>query len=140
MFILLPKNREEGKKNLHHQQQQQRQSGLFAPLPQSGGSYSEGSSSRPRSSPPSRCCCTCPDGPLKTAAPGLTGEALKIPPGHKRGAEVGRHGDDLRRPPLVKAAPLICEGGVILVAAAALGNSRHRVPEVRHQTAALLVT
>lgn len=78
--------------------------------------------------------------PLKTSAAASRDEALKIPPDHKRGAEVGRHGDDLRRPPLVKAAPLICECEVILVAAAALGSNPLRVLQLRHQRPVLKVT
>lgn len=78
-------------------------------------------------------------GPPENLSTGLEGEALKIPSDHKRGAEVGRHGDDLRRPPLVKAAPLICECEVILVAAA-LGSNPLRVLELRRQKAVLKVT
>lgn len=79
------------------------------------------------------------EGPPRKPQP-QEGEALKIPPDHKRSAEVGRHGDDLRRPPLVKAAPLICECEVILVAAAALRSNQPRVLELRHQRAVLEVT
>lgn len=78
--------------------------------------------------------------PLENLSTGSEGEALKILADHKRGAEVGRHGDDLRRSPLVKAAPLICECGVILVAAAALGSNQLRVLALRHQRAGLKVT